>query len=217
MLSSYSEACIIKFSFAKRGENTFQNRHRSLCVDCWYNGNMQRRYLISGANQTGLVPYSEQADGGSLCICTAKDGHLCLKCKDFQNSTAISDADQCFGLRCTNRASEGDYTEMGGKICVWCSRPLPLQYTLSRNRAESRRNYDSRHILARSRSSYERPSKEEQQQEEEDELNMQKVLELDALSRKKEVKDHQQVSSAGTSVTENLINDGESSRISELS
>ena len=168
------EACIIKASFAKRSENTFQNRHRSLCADCWTSGNRHKKQPVGGSKGKS---YHEQALEGCFCVCAAKDGHLCLKCKTYQNSSAEADADKCYGQGCLNGSPKSKAAPMEGRICLWCSRQLPG----SRSRAESRRDYDARHILARSHSSYDRPPEEEDF----DSFEEQRMLELDALSRRK--------------------------------
>ena len=177
------EACIIKDSFAKRNENTFQNRHRFLCPDCWYSGNKHRKHPVQILNDISTKSYPDQATDGEFCVCTAKSGHLCLKCKTEQNNERISEVEKCYGQGCPNGYSKSRATPLEGRVCMWCSRQLPG----SRSRAESRRDYDARHILARSHSSYDRDIDNEEEAEEDlDSFEGQRMLELDALSRRKE-------------------------------
>lgn len=135
------EACVIKASFAKRDENTFPNRIRSLCVDCFDSGNPHRETSLNGEGNHRQTSYLMRPE----CICTAKDGHLCLSCKLKHNSGADI-KNHCFGLGC----SKSNIDCFGGRICLWCDLPLPRE----RSRAESRRDYDSRHLVARRHSSY---------------------------------------------------------------
>ena len=172
------EACIIKASFAKRNENTFQNRHRSLCPDCWYSGNKHKKQPVQVVSNPSPKPYPDQATDGEFCNCTAKSGHICLKCKTEQNAERLNEAERCYGQGCLYGYSKSRATPMEGRVCLWCSRQLPG----SRSRAESRRDYDARHILARSHSSYDRHPEEEDL----DSFEEQRMLELDALSRRKE-------------------------------
>ena len=172
------EACIVKASFARRNENTFQNRHRSLCSDCWYSGNHHKKHPVENRNGRFLKPYPDQAINGEFCLCAAKDGILCWKCKANQNTKVENEAEKCYGRDCPNGNPESRPTHIEGRVCLWCSRQLPG----SRSRAESRRDYDARHILARSHSSYDRPPEEEDM----DSFEEQRMLELDALSRRKQ-------------------------------
>ena len=142
------EACIIKASFGKRDENTFPNRTRSLCVECFNSGNPHRDTLWDGEDAIIEASYSMRTE----CVCTAKDGHLCLRCKTKQNSNRNSEMNQCHGIGCSGSKSEG----FGGRVCLWCDLPLPRE----RSRAESRRDYDARHLLARRHSSYDQAPEE---------------------------------------------------------
>ena len=138
------EACIIKASFGKRGENTFQNRTCSLCVECFGSGNSHQETLLDGEKNAAQNPHLVRTE----CICTAKDGHLCLRCKTKQNSKLNSKTNRCYGIGCSKSMLDG----FGGRVCLWCDLPLPRE----RSRAQSRRDYDARHLLARSHSSYDR-------------------------------------------------------------
>jgi len=120
------EACIFKSSFGKWDERTFSNRTRSLCPDCY------------------------NLPGERLCICTAKDGHLCIECKTKQKYHAEENLNQCHGEGCS-KTKEGGFA---GRVCLWCDRRLPSE----NNRATARRDYDLRHLLARSHSMYEHSS-----------------------------------------------------------
>ena len=143
------EACIIKASFGRHDENTFPSRIRSLCVDCFNLGNPHREISsLDGKGNTTQTSYLRRTE----CTCTAKDGHLCLKCKTKQNAKLDCRGNQCFGMGCST--SKTDY--FGGRVCLWCNHPLPHE----RSRAESRRIYDARHLLARRHSSYDQSPKE---------------------------------------------------------
>ena len=172
------EACIIKASFAQRKDTTFQNRHRSLCSDCWDTGNHNRLHPVGKRNGLGPKPYTIQAADGELCDCTAKDGILCLRCRSDLNTEAKDDAENCYGMNCASGDLENNMIQMIGRVCLWCCRQLPG----SRSRAESRRDYDARHLFARSHSSYDRPPEEERDF---DTFEAQRMMELDALSRRK--------------------------------
>lgn len=132
------EACIIKASFGKRNERTFWNRIRSLCPDC---------YEVE--NGVKILPYHFDPKE-KMCICTTKDAHLCIKCKTKRKLEARENLDQCHGEGCL-KAQEGGFL---GRVCLWCNLQLPNNH----DRAAARREYDSRHLLARSYSTYERPS-----------------------------------------------------------
>lgn len=142
------EACVIKASFGKRDENTFPNRTRSLCVECFDSGHPHKETSLNGEENIILNSYSMRKE----CICTAKDGHLCLKCKTKQNSKLDIRNKQCYGIGCPKPKLDG----FGGRVCLWCDLPLPRE----RSRAESRRDYDARHLLARTHSSYDQPPEE---------------------------------------------------------
>lgn len=139
------EACVIKASFGKRDENTFPNRTRSLCVECFDSGNSHQEISLKDGQKTVLTPYLMRTE----CVCTAKDGHLCLRCKTKQNSS-LGTRDKCYGMRCLKSKADG----FGGRVCLWCGLSLPRE----RSRAESRRDYDVRHLLARTHSSYDQTS-----------------------------------------------------------
>lgn len=142
------EACIIKSSFGKRDARTFSNRTRSLCPDCYDLGNGHGDKMSKGALMEH--PPSNLNPGEPSCICTAKDGHLCIECQTKQKCDAKENLDQCHGEGCS-RAKQGGFA---GRVCLWCDRRLSSE----NNRATARRDYDLKHILARSHSMYEHAS-----------------------------------------------------------
>lgn len=142
------EACVIKASFGKRDENTFPNRMRSLCDECFSSGNPHKETSLKGDEKIVLTSYAMRTE----CICTAKDGHLCLRCKTKQNSSLKIRNNQCYGTGCPKSKLDG----LERRVCLWCDLPLPRE----RSRAESRRDYDARHLLARTHSSYDQPLEE---------------------------------------------------------
>lgn len=142
------EGCIIKASFGKRDENTFPNRIRSLCVECFASGNPHQESSLNGEEKGIPNSYLVRPE----CICIARSGHLCLRCKTKQNSRSEIRDNQCYGIGCSKSKSDG----FGGRVCLWCDLPLPRE----RSRAESRRDYDARHLLARTHSSYGQPTEE---------------------------------------------------------
>ena len=145
------EACIIKASFEKRDHGTFANRCRSLCAGCYNLGNAQGDgppFDYSDDNSP-----SSADPGKPFCSCTARDGHLCLKCMTEQKSDSIHDKDKCHGRGCY-RTMPGGFSS---KVCLWCGLRLPGEH----DRALARRKYDSKHLLARSHSTYERRTEAE--------------------------------------------------------
>lgn len=142
------QACVIKASFGKRDENTFPMRRRSLCVECFNSGNPHQETSLNGEEDLIQTSYFMRTE----CICTAKDGHLCLRCTTKQNSKLESRYKQCHGIGCSRLEPDG----FGGRVCLWCDLPLPRELS----RAESRRDYDSRHLHARKHSSYDRSPEE---------------------------------------------------------
>ena len=143
------EACIIKASFGKRDEKTFQHRTRSLCPGCYDLQTPHKELSLKGMS----IKRSIHSLGVPTCICTAKDGHLCLKCKTEQKSDLQAKLSQCYGKGCWERQPGG----FSGRICLWCDLRLPGE----RSRAEARRDYDKRHLLAKAHSSYEHPPEDE--------------------------------------------------------
>lgn len=143
------QACIIKASFGKRDKDTFPNRRRSLGVECFNSGNPHREISLNCEEGFIRTYYLMRTE----CVCTAKDGHLCLRCKTKQNSKLYSGNKQCYGIGCSRLEQDS----FGGRVCLWCDLPLPRE----RSRAESRRNNDSRHLLARRHSSCDQSPEEE--------------------------------------------------------
>ena len=146
------EACVIRESFSKPNELTFHNRSRKMCSKCWSTGRHQKRQLLDqGSWECGYGP--DPAGAGDICACSAKDGHLCLECKTMQNSKSVDEVGKCYGEACKVSLDE---TEVG-RVCLWCDLALPD----GPQRAVSRRQYDIRHLHARSHSAYERPKEPE--------------------------------------------------------
>lgn len=142
------EACVIRDSFSKPNELTFHNRSRKLCAKCWATGRHQKRQLLDQGPRE--CEYGLGLSGaGDVCACSARDGHLCLECKTIQNTKSADEIGKCYGEACQVSLNE---TELG-RVCLWCNLALPdgLQ------RAASRRQYDIRHLHARSHSAYEQP------------------------------------------------------------
>ena len=140
------EACIIKESFGKRDEKTFQHRTRTLCPDCYdtETPHIEQTLKPGMKGKNATLP---------ACICTPKEGYLCLRCKIEQRSKLAVKLARCYGQGC-KRTQPGGFP---GRICLWCDLRLPGE----RSRAEARRDYDVRHLLARSHSSFEHPVDEE--------------------------------------------------------
>ncbi|KIW18341.1 hypothetical protein PV08_02629 [Exophiala spinifera] len=123
-------ACIVRSSFARGHENTFQNRIRYLCKGCWESGNISRSHRfeldssVPGTKQTQW--HDPNGSTKNYCTCTLKDdGWLCLDCKDLQNWEAISSGDtDCHGLQC---GSKLDADKERRRICLWCDKALPRQ------------------------------------------------------------------------------------------
>jgi len=112
------EACVVKHSFGKT-ENTFGSRRRNLCRKCWLVRHPQARRLQHDSASPPTVDY--HAIG--LCQCTAKQGILCRKCKEEQNSDLTRKLKQCDGC-----GLEKDAREMFRQICLWCTRVLPESF-----------------------------------------------------------------------------------------
>ena len=130
------EACIVKSSFGKR-ENTFQARTRRLCRECWAMGNPHARKLQPEVHAIALLDY----DSSEICCCTARDGTLCLGCKEQHNSEYVRQLACCVGYSCTN--DELDHGTAAGRICLWCDRILSCR----RSKEERRMEYDLRDLL----------------------------------------------------------------------
>ena len=123
------EACVVKHSFGKR-ENTFGNRRRNLCQECWLT--RHPRALQHDSTSAPMVNYHAI----DTCHCTAKQGILCRKCKEEQNSDVKRKLKQCDGC-----GLEKDAREMSRQICLWCTRMLPESYrTGSFSRSEEVRS-----------------------------------------------------------------------------
>ncbi|OAP60790.1 hypothetical protein AYL99_05792 [Fonsecaea erecta] len=132
------DACIVRSSFARGHEHTFQNRVRHLCKKCWSSGNSSRtqRFPLAAPSETTTTSssssskrkwYDPEDSTRDYCVCTLKEhGLLCIECKDAQNWEAISSADtQCHGQDCTETLDEDDKDRR--RICLWCDKALPRQ------------------------------------------------------------------------------------------
>ena len=145
------EGCIVKASFGKH-EKTFQNRRRQLCPECWATSNPLRESPIEPVHVSKPVSYTPcyPCHQGALvfrgyCSCTARDWWLCLECKTAQRPDLQAKPKICAGQSCSNLLDE---TGEELRACLWCH--LPLEGRPSQG--ESRRDYDSRHLYARSTS-----------------------------------------------------------------
>ena len=142
------EGCIVKASFDKH-EKTFQNRRRHLCPECWTTSNPLRENPIKPLHVSKPVSYTPCYEGTLVfrgyCSCTARDGWLCLECKTAQRPNPEIEARVCAGQSCSNLLDES-MEEL--RACLWCH--LPLYGRPSRG--ESRRDYDSRYLYARTNS-----------------------------------------------------------------
>ena len=162
------EACIIKESFGKRDEKTFQHRTRTLCSDCYDSEtpHIEQTFKPGMKGKDAVL---------STCICTPKEGHLCLRCKIEQRSKLAVKLARCYGQGCT-RTQPGGFP---GRVCLWCN----LRLRGNRSKAEARRDYDARHLLARSHSTYEHPVDE--QREQIWRMEQERLRELDDLSERR--------------------------------
>jgi len=142
------EGCVIKASFGKQ-QNTFQNRRRRFCGQCWFSGNRH-----AGARMDDpcakRMPYAAFARAGNFCCCTADDGWLCLRCKAAQKDDPALKLYKCCGQDCENSLEDD---EANRRICLWCDSPLDGRLA----KDEARRVYDSRHLYANSNSHVGRP------------------------------------------------------------
>lgn len=124
------DACIVRSSFSRGHENTFQNRTRYLCKKCWETGNRSRgeRFMLNPPQDAPQQRKWYDPDGSTkdYCTCTLKDdGWLCLDCKDLQNWEAISSADKyCHGQDCREPLDDDKERR---RICLWCNKALPRQ------------------------------------------------------------------------------------------
>lgn len=122
------EACIVRSSFQRGKENTFNNRVRYFCAGCWDGGNItrSRRFPLSSTRRHSEW-YSSSGTGDDHCICTLKnDGWLCLECKDRQNyEAATSEIKLCHGAGCKNPI--GVHYERR-RTCLWCQKTLPSPF-----------------------------------------------------------------------------------------
>ena len=112
------EACVVKHSFGKT-ENTFGNRRRNLCQKCWLTRQPRARQLQHSSTSPPTIDYHAI----SICQCTAKQGIICRKCKEEQNSDFKRKLKQCDGC-----GLEKDARGPSRQICLWCTGVLPESY-----------------------------------------------------------------------------------------
>ncbi|KAI1629553.1 hypothetical protein EDD37DRAFT_645307 [Exophiala viscosa] len=142
-------ACIVRSSFARGHENTFQNRTRYLCKDCWDSGSQSRnhRFPLHPSSHSTHKRQWQDPDGSTkdYCTCTLKDdGWLCLDCKDMQNWEAISTGEtHCHGRGC---GASLDADKERRRICLWCDKALPRQIG-----GTTRHHWNNKLIEARAR------------------------------------------------------------------
>lgn len=138
------EGCIVKTSYF--GTNvTLESRHRYLCDICWNTGNRHRERCFDDAVDQNFCSYQRQAEVQGCCTCSVRDKWFCLKCTQRQKPKIPEDLVQCAGESCLTTMRP---TNCGGRLCMWCE--LPLVEKLGRG--QSRRDYDSKHLLARAHS-----------------------------------------------------------------
>jgi hypothetical protein len=129
------EACIVRSSFSRGKEDTFKNRCRFFCEDCWAsdNSSRSRRYPLHPAEQrlSWNSDTQHESHDDAFCNCTLKEnGWLCLECKDKQNYEAVSnDRFRCYGQGCSNSVGP-DHEKR--RICLWCDKTLPRHLGVSR-------------------------------------------------------------------------------------
>ena len=144
------EACIVRDSFLHSKGNTFHNRCRFMCPTCWDSGNSSKSKRFPLANSPQNDSYAQDAATDEVCTCTLKnDGHLCIPCKNLQNSEAASESvKQCHGLGCNNPVGE-DYRRR--RICTWCHKPLPGHVGGAARLEWNQKIIDARQLTLRSR------------------------------------------------------------------
>ena len=122
------EACIVRSSFQRGKENTFNNRVRYFCAGCWDKGSVSksRRYPLASTRRHSEW-YSSSRTGEDHCTCTLKDdGWLCLECKDHQNYEAATTAvKNCHGEDCENSVGANHERR---RTCLWCQKTLPSPF-----------------------------------------------------------------------------------------
>ena len=130
------EACTVRDCYKNGNEKSFQKRYRNLCITCWSENRPHRKSFIR----------SQHSNPSLACTCIAREGNLCLRCKAYQNQSFHAELSQCFGEGCMTATTE----QLGGRVCLWCDNQIP------RNQADARREYDMKHLNARSFATYER-------------------------------------------------------------
>ena len=131
------EACMVRDSYRKWNQPTFESRIRTLCTKC---------YARTRLSQWIDIPSSSDSDRiAASCHCTPNEAFLCHKCKNSQSATCKTML-KCFGEGC----DEDLANNYGGRICTWC------QKTICKSLADTRREYDVKHMNARLFATYER-------------------------------------------------------------
>ena len=146
------EACIVKSSIGK-SENTFKNRCRFLCKDCWASDNPHKNRKFTSRTNPGTIVgrkrslYNFAPGEGEFCNCTSRDGWLCLRCKAAQNDTANSGEafKLCYGEGCSTPILADQPDKDRRRICIWCDRPM----LRGRASMQSRVAFDQRLMDAR--------------------------------------------------------------------
>jgi hypothetical protein len=110
------EACIVKNSWGKK-ENTFSGRRRHLCFDCWSNGNPSTERLWVRGGEVAKINYERSP----VCRCVARDGWLCVRCKEMQNQDVLEKILLCSGRGCDETIGPSNIS----RICLWCQLVLP--------------------------------------------------------------------------------------------
>lgn len=166
------DACIVRDSFKKGKEDTFKNRLRYFCRECWTEGKPTKahRYPTVTVNYRygrydsfkSPKEHPVSTDSDSFCACTLKDnGWLCIDCKDWQNnydapsirrSATPTYVTQCYALGCENPIDQSFATRDRQRICLWCQKPLRRQYGGEDRHAWNQKTITARAINAEFRS-----------------------------------------------------------------
>lgn len=141
------DACIVRDSFKRPNEKTFQNRLRYFCKECWSEGRPTQSFkypvlpirddaTVHDKPRVEVEGDTHSGDADEFCKCNLKDdGWLCLECKSDQNSSALTPTKspevrsiQCHGLDCTNVIDEQASDKDRRRVCLWCQHPLRRQW-----------------------------------------------------------------------------------------
>ncbi|KAL2362868.1 hypothetical protein RJZ56_004245 [Blastomyces dermatitidis] len=130
------EACIVKESF-RQSTSAYKSRTRPLCIDCWLSGQPHN------GRRPSAPPYHNDASNpvaSAYCICTAKDGWMCSKCREIQVRTGQEPIAKCSGEGCGGPPGKDNGRR---RICLWCHLPLVARPSME----QSREWYAERHAL----------------------------------------------------------------------